>query len=66
MPSEHDKTLREQAIRERARLLWEQRGRPTGQDLDNWLKAETQIEYEFPRSWAEVAADDAGSKVHPE
>jgi hypothetical protein len=54
----HDK-LREQLIRERARLIWEQMGRPTGRDLDLWLEAEKEIDYEYPRSWAEVATKAA-------
>jgi hypothetical protein len=33
----------EQAIRERAYLIWEQEGRPTGGHLDHWLRAEAQI-----------------------
>jgi hypothetical protein len=38
------------SIAERAYLIWEQRGRPEGQALEHWLKAE-----------AEAAAKPAGS-----
>ncbi|WP_410708294.1 DUF2934 domain-containing protein [Bradyrhizobium sp. BWA-3-5] len=31
------------AIRTRARELWEQNGRPEGRDLEFWLQAETEI-----------------------
>lgn len=65
MLREQDKLLREQAIRERAFYIWEQRGHPTGRDLDNWLTAEAEIDYEFPRSWMEALRDDADLKVHP-
>lgn len=34
---------KEQSIRERAYVIWEQLGRPHGQDLDNWLEAERQV-----------------------
>ena len=50
----HD-NLRQQLIRERARLIWEQMGRPAGKDLNFWLIAEKEIDYEHPRSWADVA-----------
>jgi hypothetical protein len=52
----------EQAIRERAYRLWESNGWPSGNDLQYWLKAETEIGYEHPRSWAEVGLD-AGVKT---
>jgi hypothetical protein len=31
------------AIRNRARELWEQNGRPAGRDLEFWLQAESEI-----------------------
>jgi hypothetical protein len=34
---------REQAIRERAYAIWEEEGRPEGRHLDNWLRAEAEI-----------------------
>jgi len=34
---------REQAIQERAFVLWEQDGHPDGKDLDHWLRAEAEI-----------------------
>ncbi len=33
----------EQAIRQRAYELYEQRGRETGHDLDDWLRAEAEL-----------------------
>lgn len=41
-----ESTLRhryEQAIRERAYAIWEEQGRPHGNDLDHWLRAEAEI-----------------------
>jgi Protein of unknown function (DUF2934) len=34
---------REQAIRERAYAMWEEEGRPEGQHLQHWLRAEAEI-----------------------
>jgi hypothetical protein len=34
---------KEQAIRERAYAIWEERGRPEGHHLDHWLRAEAEI-----------------------
>lgn len=34
---------REPLIRERAYLLWEAAGRPSGRDLDYWLQAEASL-----------------------
>lgn len=36
-----------QAIAERARALWIERGRPDGQDLEHWLDAERQLHDEL-------------------
>jgi len=33
---------REQAVRTRAYLIWEQEGRPGGKELDHWLRAEAE------------------------
>jgi hypothetical protein len=35
-----------EAIRARARGLWEQRGRPAGRDLEFWLQAERELREE--------------------
>ena len=59
MPTVTHNNLREQLIRERARRIWEQMGRPAGKDLEFWLEAEKEINYEHPRSWADVAAKPA-------
>jgi hypothetical protein len=60
MLSEHDKALREHAIRERAFHIWEQKGYPIGEDLHTWLTAEREYEYELPRSWADALKHDGG------
>ena len=36
----------ERAIRERAHVLWERAGRPAGEALDFWLRAEREIRAE--------------------
>lgn len=41
---------REEQIRERAFQLWDEAGRPEGQDLDYWLQAENQLQGEAPES----------------
>jgi hypothetical protein len=63
MSSEHENARREQAVRERARLIWEGRGRPDGKDIDIWLMAEAEIDYELPRSWADAVKDSAVRKT---
>ncbi|MCS3762570.1 DUF2934 domain-containing protein [Bradyrhizobium centrosematis] len=40
------RTMRRGQVRARAYELWEQAGRPAGQDLEFWLEAERQIEDE--------------------
>ena len=35
-------------IAERAHKIWEQEGRLTGHDLDHWLRAEHELQSEFP------------------
>jgi hypothetical protein len=60
---EHDRALREHAIKERAFHIWEQKGRPAGEDLHNWEAAERELGYERPRSWADALKDDGGSNV---
>ena len=58
MSSNHE----EQAIRERAYLIWQHEGRPKGRDVANWLEAETEVKQHFNdvggrvRSWADVLA----------
>jgi hypothetical protein len=39
-------TLARGQIAERAREIWEQRGRPQGEDEKNWLEAERQLKQE--------------------
>jgi hypothetical protein len=45
-------------VRARAYELWEQAGRPAGQDLEFWLEAERQLEQERE----ERKSSDAASK----
>jgi hypothetical protein len=59
MPTGIHDDLREMLIRERARHIWEQMGRPCGKDLEFWLQAEKEVDYEHPRSYAEIAAKSA-------
>ncbi len=45
----HDPSLITQdAIARRARQLWDERGRPIGQDVEIWLEAERQLVAETP------------------
>jgi Protein of unknown function (DUF2934) len=41
--SDHQRSAREQAIREGAYAIWEEEGRPDGRDLDHWRRAELEI-----------------------
>ena len=43
--SSADPAAREQAIRERAYVIWEEEGRPQGRHLEHWLQAETEIDF---------------------
>ena len=36
-------SAKEQFIRERAYLIWDEEGRPEGRHLDHWLRAEAEI-----------------------
>jgi Protein of unknown function (DUF2934) len=36
-------------VRERAREIWMERGRPEGRDVEIWLAAERELEIEQPR-----------------
>lgn len=44
---------REELIRQRAYALWEEQGKPQGEDMRHWLQAWQEI--------AETSADDAGA-----
>ena len=55
-----------------AQQLWEQAGRPSGQDLDFWLKAETQLRSprktavaNLPMSEAKPRAATSDTKFNP-
>ena len=43
MVDETKQDLREQAIRERAYVIWEREGRPADRSLHHWLQAESEI-----------------------
>lgn len=48
-------------ITERARSLWEERGRPEGQDTSIWLDAETELRRRSAQSSASGAPASTGS-----
>ncbi|AVA25588.1 hypothetical protein NXC24_PC01147 (plasmid) [Rhizobium sp. NXC24] len=47
---------RDEKIRLRAYQIWEQEGRPEGQDLDHWQRADSEIEQEQYQMQAEQDA----------
>jgi hypothetical protein len=58
-------TNRESRIRDRARLIWESEGRPTGRELEHWLLAERLIELEEGRLGSSTAlANFASERMH--
>ena len=38
-----EQTPLQNAIRERAYVIWQEQGRPHGNDVQNWLQAETEL-----------------------
>ena len=38
-----EQTSLQDAIRERAYVIWQEQGRPNGRDVQNWLQAETEL-----------------------
>ena len=38
-----EQTPLQNAIRERAYVIWQEHGRPHGNDVQNWLQAETEL-----------------------
>ncbi|UCD16149.1 MAG: DUF2934 domain-containing protein [Candidatus Omnitrophota bacterium] len=36
-------------IREKAYFLWEEQGRPVGEDVNNWIKAEKEVRSKVER-----------------
>jgi Protein of unknown function (DUF2934). len=48
MNPQNDSAFTQDAIARRARQLWDDRGRPHGQDVDIWLEAERQLRAEAP------------------
>jgi hypothetical protein len=58
-------TNRESRIRDRARLIWESEGRPTGRELEHWLLAERLTELEEGRLGSSTAlANFASERMH--
>jgi len=53
---EVDVEVLRQQIAERAYALWEHEGRPHGCDLDDWLRAETEVLAAGPDQSASAAA----------
>jgi hypothetical protein len=53
----------DERVRKLAHFMWECEGRPEGRALQHWLKAEGEIKYELPRSWAE-AVHEQQSRFH--
>jgi len=49
---------RETEIRERAYAIWENEGKPEGQQLEHWERAEKQINGEFEPGKAMIEGDD--------
>jgi PAS domain-containing protein len=43
MSSNHNHLDRDEAVRTRARTIWEREGRPSGKDLDHWHQAEQEV-----------------------
>lgn len=37
---------RDERIRERAHQIWEAEGRPEGQDIEHWLRARDEVEFD--------------------
>jgi hypothetical protein len=57
-------SLREQAIQDRAFAIWEQEGHPEGKDVNHWLQAEAEYEFELPKYLASlIAAVNDGAKA---
>ncbi|MBO9097057.1 MULTISPECIES: DUF2934 domain-containing protein [unclassified Rhizobium] len=51
---------REQQIRDRAYSIWEEQGRPQGEDMRHWLQAWQEI------SNADIPAEDANAMTLPD
>jgi hypothetical protein len=49
----------EARVRDRAYVLWEQHGRPEGQELAHWHEAERQVMAESGEDWQPEGPDDA-------
>ncbi len=50
------------AIRDRAYLIWEREGRPPGRDRDHWLQAAWELAGEAARSKVEAKTAAAGKR----
>jgi hypothetical protein len=63
MLSEHQQTVDER-VRKLAHFIWECEGRPEGKAREHWLKAESEIKNELPRSWADAVQGQQSSRFH--
>jgi hypothetical protein len=50
--------ISDDAIRERAYLIWEREGRPHGRDFEHWVRAQVEL-------LAEATGDDADGNTSP-
>ncbi len=57
--------LDERAIARRAYQLWEKAGRPTGRDLEHWLRAEAELLAENRRTGPAETIPEAGPNLGP-
>ena len=49
---------REERIRERARAIWEEEGRPEGKDREHWERAAAEVDASEASGEAEVESPD--------
>jgi hypothetical protein len=56
---------RESRIRQKAYEIWEQLGRPEGQEQDHWIRAEAELQVDETEGTADVpeGAEDLGPKI---
>jgi len=52
-------------IAKRAYVIWEGEGRPSGKELDHWLRAEAELKAEHTEPCAEAPKDGARVKSIP-
>jgi hypothetical protein len=62
MMKEHNQAVDER-VRRLAHFIWECEGRPEGQALEHWRRAEKEIQSESPRAWADMVQEQQ-SRFH--